>query len=486
MRTMASRWGFRQWDDRIGDGIEAVLKRHHRRRLDKLGWLDALEPPRDDDWWSERTPVRSGNDLEVLVDGGHALPVMEQAIKSATRSVHIANWHASPDFCLTRGPDSKSLRDLLAEMAEKVDVRLLMWAGPPVPAFQPTRKVVREAKAEFERDSRVRCALDSRERTMHCHHEKIMIIDDELAFVGGIDFTALEGDRYDDSDHRPRQALRWHDVAVQLRGPVVADVAQHFNDRWREIAEETLPTPTPPEPAGELDVQMVRTVPEKTYDFLPRGEFTILQAYVRALRAAEHFIYLENQFLWSPEIVDVLADKLEHPPTDDFRVLLLLPTKPSNGRDTTRGQLGRLVDVDGDSNRLLATTVIGHPGEEAAPVYVHAKVGIVDDRWLTIGSGNLNEHSLFNDSELNVVACDETLARETRLRLWAEHTERPIEEIGGEPCQVIDEIWRPIAEEQEKRRNDGLTYTHRLTMLPHISRRVDRLEGPVRGLLVDG
>ena len=62
-------------------------------------------------------------------------------------------------------------------------------------------------------------------------------------------------------------------------------------------------------------------------------------------------------------------------------------------------------------------------------MYVHAKIGIVDDAWLTLGSANLNEHSLFNDTEMNVLICDPALARETRLRLWSEHLERPIDEV---------------------------------------------------------
>ena len=119
-------------------------------------------------------------------------------------------------------------------------------------------------------------------------------------------------------------------------------------------------------------------------------------------------------------------------------------------------------------------------------MYVHAKVGIVDDRWLTIGSANLNEHSLLNDSEMNVLTCDAGLARDTRLRLWSEHTEQPVEALDGDPGEVIDAVWRTIAEEQARLDREGQPRTHRLTMLDHVSRRTDRLEGPIRGLLVDG
>lgn len=472
-------------DDWIGEAIERAHRRHHDRRLGRVGWGEVLEPV-ERGWWSTRAETRSGNDATVLIDGEQALSAMQEAIAGAQESVHIAGWHSSPDFKLTRGEDVPTLRDLLADVAERVPVRLLLWAGPPVPAFQPTRKVVKAAREEFMRDCQVVCALDDREYLMHCHHEKIVIIDGTLAFVGGIDFTDLEGDRHDHTSHPPRGPLGWHDAAVRLQGPAVADVADHFVRRWTEITGEELASPPPPPPAGDMEIQVLRTVPEKVYDFLPRGEFTILDAYLRALRSAERFIYLENQFLWSPEVVDVLAYRLKHPPCDDFRVLLVLPVKPANGRDTTRGQMSILAAADARAKRLLATTISAQRGDPEAAVYVHAKIGIIDDRWLTIGSGNLNEHSLFNDTEMNLLTCDTALARQTRLRLWAEHTERSIEDVSGEPHRVIDELWRPIATEQSRLDDAGLERTHRLTLLPMVSKRRDRLEGPMRGLLVDG
>jgi phosphatidylserine/phosphatidylglycerophosphate/cardiolipin synthase-like enzyme len=471
-------------DERVGDGLEHVLCAHHERRLRRLGWGDVLEPTGER--FSGRAPIRHGNRLEVLVDGQEALPEIESAIRGARSHVHIANWHASPDFRLTREPDALTLRDLLAATAQRVDVRMLLWAGPPLPAFQPTRGLVRAQQKKFTENTAVRCLLDARERTMHCHHEKLVIVDDEVAFVGGVDFTALEGDRHDSAEHPPNRPICWHDLMTRLHGPVVADVANHFRQRWTEVADEDLPEPTPPEPAGTTSVQFLRTVPDKTYAFAPRGEFTILDAYLRALRSARKLIYLENQFLWSPEIAEVLMDKLCNPPADDFRIVLLLPRKPSNGADTTRGQLGRLLDADDGNRRLIATTLNTHDGDATAPVYVHAKLGIVDDEWMTIGSANLNEHSLFNDTEVNVATDDRELIHSTRLRLWAEHLQHPVAELDKDPAEVVDTLWRPIAEEQAAREADGDRRTHRLTLLPQVSRRAGRLQGPLRGLLVDG
>ena len=138
------------------------------------------------------------------------------------------------------------------------------------------------------------------------------------------------------------------------------------------------------------------------------------------------------------------------------------------------------------AGRFLVATIAARSGGLAGPLYVHAKIGIVDDTWLTVGSANLNEHSFVNDTEMNVVTCDPRLARETRLRLWAEHLERSIEEVSGEPAAVVDALWRPIAGEQLERRRRGEPLTHRLLELPGVSRRSMALLGPVHSLLVDG
>ena len=159
----------------------------------------------------------------------------------------------------------------------------------------------------------------------------------------------------------------------------------------------------------------MRTVPERIYAGLGRGEFSILESYLRAIRSAERLVYLESQFLWSPELVGELERKLRRPPDDRFRLVVLLPVKPNNGRDDTRGQLGKLAAADDGAGRFLACT-LRQRGADASPVYVHAKIGIVDDRWLTLGSANLNEHSLLNDTEVNIATWDEQLARATRLR----------------------------------------------------------------------
>ncbi len=474
-------------DGWAGEGLERTIAAHHRRRLKRAGRLAQLDPPHESSLWvAGDPPPRAGCELELLIDGAQALPAIAEALANARSYVHIAGWHITPAFGLTRDQNAQRLRDLLGELAERIEVRVLLWAGAPAPLFTPDRGAVRKVREELTRGTRVRCELDQHERPMHCHHEKLVIIDGELAFVGGIDLTSLGGDRYDTNEHPMRGRLGWHDAASRLRGPAVADVADHFRARWQAVTGEELASAPAPDAAGTHEVQVVRTIPEKVYPFMRQGDFRILEAYTRALRSARQFVYLESQFLWSQQIVEILSEKLRKPPSDEFRVIVLLPAKPNNGADTTRGQLGALAAADDGEHRFLACTISARSGGLRGPLYVHAKIGIVDDHWLTIGSANLNEHSFFNDTEVNVVACDAELARSTRLRLWAEHLERPVEELSGTPAEIFDELWRPIASEELERRKRDDPPTHRLQELPGVSRRAMALLGPIDSLLVDG
>ena len=99
---------------------------------------------------------------------------------------------------------------------------------------------------------------------MHCHHEKTIVIDERVAFVGGIDLTSESGDRYDSSQHPARGHSRLARRCASVVGPGVADVAEHFRMRWHEVTGETL-YHRPHEQAGEIELQIVRTVPERIY-----------------------------------------------------------------------------------------------------------------------------------------------------------------------------------------------------------------------------
>jgi len=189
-----------RFDAALGDGIERAMMHHHLRRLRRLGHLNAIAPATEGLWARTSVPPREGNALEVLIDGANALPRMAEAIRNARHHVHVCSWHLEPDF--DPGPrKSTPVKELLADAAERVPVRVLVWAGAPVPVFQPRRGLVKQERDRLVKGTKIQCELDAHGRKMHCHHEKLVIVDDELAFVGGIDLTALAGDRYDFNAH---------------------------------------------------------------------------------------------------------------------------------------------------------------------------------------------------------------------------------------------------------------------------------------------
>ena len=147
-------------DRHLGAAVSRAVRAHHRRRLERIGWLGALDAPRGD-WAAGDPQPRPGGSLDVLIDGAEALPWMVAELERAESHVHIAGWFFSPDFALTRAGEPTILRNLLAELAERVEVRVLVWAGAPLPLFRPSRGTVREdAREPLRRDEdslRARC-----------------------------------------------------------------------------------------------------------------------------------------------------------------------------------------------------------------------------------------------------------------------------------------------------------------------------------------
>ena len=197
----------------FGGTVSQLVCDHHHRRLRRVGWECALDPP-PGGWAAGEPPPRPGNAVELLIDGAHALPAIADELQQARSHVHLTGWYFTPGFALRRDGEPAILRNLLAELAERVDVRVLAWAGAPLPLFRPSRRDVREMRAELTRNTRIQCRLDAKERPLHCHHEKTIVIDDRIAFVGGIDLTSEAGDRYDTNEHPSRAQRR---LARRLR-----------------------------------------------------------------------------------------------------------------------------------------------------------------------------------------------------------------------------------------------------------------------------
>ena len=117
-------------DSLVGDGIEAAVKFKHRRRLERLGWGHVFSPTGPGVFAQGEPPPREGCRLEVLVDGANALPLLAQAMAEAKSFVHVTGWHLEPAFVLRRDEKRHTpIGVLLAELAERIDVRVLVWSG---------------------------------------------------------------------------------------------------------------------------------------------------------------------------------------------------------------------------------------------------------------------------------------------------------------------------------------------------------------------
>ncbi len=435
----------------------------HRSRAPRHGPGEQIASPEasatwwggDDRWFPSGTPPRAHNSVTALVDGERFLAALHEALVGAREYVYVAGWCLTPDIPLLRAHEetmiATRLLDLLSQTAARVPVRVLLWSGT-VAILQPTTKLMEEVQTTFAREGRgdLRCVLDRSAHFSHCHHQKAIVVDGQVAFVGGMDLTTFSGDRWD----TPAHALR--------AGPELARRAATDRRRGSGRCRAKLPRAVarddgrgrPPPPRTGVRVVMADAGADRTHDparylrIRPAGEFGIHHAYLRAIRRARRLIYLENQYLWSPVIVDALIAAMDRERDGPFRIVIVLPAHAYDGKWDNDKHVQKLQEADkgrGMVSVYSPYTSGPNSGRRAwtyRPVYVHAKVGIFDDEWFTVGSANLNNRGLVTDSEMNAVVCDTEMARDLRIALWAEHLALPRMQVAQtDPIEAIDRLW---------------------------------------------
>ncbi len=450
--------------------LRALVERpFHHRRQPQLG--RTYQRPADA-WWAgdERwfpgdTPPRQGNHLTPLIDGEQAMRAMYEAMDQARASIYIAAWFLTPELRLIRPPNDpvdppqgkggpEAFLTLIARKADEVDVRILMWPGSALGKFNH-RRAKAAHRMLVRANPRLRARLDRHDKLSHCHHQKALVVDGRVAFVGGLDVTAFDADRWDVQAHTFREGRNWHDCHMKIEGPCVADVAANFVQRWNAVAPHD-PAPLAPAPApiaGGVEAQVQRTIARGVYPFAPEGIFGIAYAYLHAIGQAERFIYLESQYLWSPEIADALCDALRR----GVHVVIVLPAHPNVGKADSDRHVEELLRADDGHGCFHPYTLYTSWYDEERqryhyrPVYVHAKVAVIDDRWCTVGSANLNGRGMASDSEINVSTSSHDVARTLRVQLWAEHLSCPVEAIRDEDAlPILTGRWADAAAEQQR------------------------------------
>jgi phosphatidylserine/phosphatidylglycerophosphate/cardiolipin synthase-like enzyme len=407
----------------------------------------------------------AGNRVDPLIDGETAFQAMHEAFIATADDgyIYITGWDMVPDIHLLKrssGPASQIQTVLGGARRRGVDVRILLWHGNAITIpGRPHRGGL--GQAVWEGFPWANIFTDNKTRGPGSHHQKTAAVrtsKELISFIGGIDLTA---DRWDTHAHRFRDpdadyevpgGQPWHDVQARIRGPAAADVETNFRHRWNDtrivrpspLPPVTFPSPTPPAPThprpgpvagGTHIVQMLRTFPRAAtalgvdwpYDFAPTGELGHLRAYLNAIGNARDYIYIEDQYMISDDIISPAIAAAMRRSAHLQVVLVTAPQPDTPPRDAfdfhQNAFLARLRAVD--PTRVQIFDLLNGTG---TGIYCHAKVCIIDDIWAIIGSCNMSTRSLTHDSEIGIVVLDETIergrrkfARDLRIDLWAEH-----------------------------------------------------------------
>lgn len=390
----------------------------------------------------------------LLLDGAAYFDALRSALLQARRSVIIVGWDIDSRVRL-RGADQSTtddgpedLRDFLEYLVERrqdLAIHLLLWDYSILYALE--REPLPALNLDWRTPSRVVVKLDDALPMGASHHQKIVVIDDTLAFCGGIDLTV---NRWDTPDHEPRDPRRkgpsgktygpFHDAQLVVDGEAAACLGELVRERWRRATDDELEAadvepiwPEGVEPDFEaVEVGVARTLPA---DDDQSRVTEVRRLYLESIRQAERYIYIENQYLTVDAVAEELAARLREIP--GLEVVIVTPRRPHGWLETKTmgvGQARFMAQFDGD---LRARVRFCYPsvstGDEDTAIMVHSKLMIVDDRLLRVGSSNLNNRSMGLDSEcdLAIEAQDDDHRRGIRdllCRLLSHHTGREPQE----------------------------------------------------------
>lgn len=305
----------------------------------------------------------------------------------------------------------------LCDSQPQLQIYLLMWDHAYLYALE---RETWQARIWENIHPRIHFVFDNRHLFGGSHHEKLCIIDGRIAFCGGID---LCDERWDSPQHLfydPRRSLDWksekhgpyHDLAVQVTGPICEKLQNHIAKRWRALCE----IPFPSSPRHRVSTLQGTYSGHRVYlsrtsiPIAPSSDDTSLIREVEFLfrdliLSAERRIILEGQYYWSPQINDFLIGQVLKMKNREFEIFLILTDLEKTNTPTSRmaPYQYQLLQKLKKIARLSGTRLIcGTPYVLSRPIYIHSKVLIIDDRYLSIGSANLATRALRLDTELNL------------------------------------------------------------------------------------
>lgn len=391
----------------------------------------------------------------LLPDGESYLPAMREAIENARQSILLLGWDFDPTVPLDPAAGGMPLCELFHRvLSRRPDLRVHVLIWDMTFAYAVQRRDRPQHAARWLPAS-VRYRLDGGHPRGASHHQKVLVVDDAVAFCGGADFTR---NRWDTAAHRsgdPRRRTRdgrlyapRHEVMAAMDGSAAAALGNYVRQRWHEAGGELLQPVTAdadPWPDG-LPPDLVDVTVGISRTAAPwggRAEIREVEALlVRAIETARHWIYCENQYITAPVLRQALARRLAEP---DGPEILIVGPRHSGGSldrlamDRARKALVQHLRAADSHRRFRAAAPVTSSGEA---IMVHSKVMVVDDVLLRVGSANLNNRSLGLDTECDVsieAPADDEAPRRGILsvlsRLLGEHA-------GCDPGQLENAIRR--------------------------------------------
>lgn len=409
--------------------------------------------PGDDCWRIARATQAS-----VVIDADVYFRHARAAMLKARKRIMLIGWDFDARISLVREEEADDgapviIGDLIRWLVERnpdLEIFLLRWdVGAIKSMFRPSNLI---ATLQWMAHPRITVKLDGHHPPAGSHHQKIVVIDDCFAFCGGIDMT---GDRWDTRHHRDEEPGRrhpdgspygpWHDATTALKGPIAAALGDHARMRWKGAGgDDLLPVEGEsdcwPDALAvqfeDVDIAIARTAP--TMD--DQDELTeIERLYLHQIAAAKRCIYAESQYFASRRIAEAIAARLDE--ADGPDIVIINPQQADGwleqqAMDTARARLYEALKARDKHGRFR----IYHPfTTRGAPIYVHAKILIVDDRLIRVGSSNMNNRSMRLDTECDVTI-DTALAHNDgrqatiltiRDDLIAEHLDLPRERVAA-------------------------------------------------------
>jgi phosphatidylserine/phosphatidylglycerophosphate/cardiolipin synthase-like enzyme len=405
----------------------------HKNSID--GWLvthSTLNPANGDPVF-----LYKGNEIKHFVDGDTMFPAVTQGAIDATQSINLMGLffdvnngfisQFKPDFNPSNPPSANCKSGMQATLEEELKKKTampvnVMMTNIPLSANDTVTEV-----REFFENTNVKTAYFKKGFCLL--HSKAIILDGVKAILMGSPLKQFyfSGSGHAIHDARHKGSLN-HDVSIQVEGPAVAQINKTFATVWKSTKEpltmftlDNIPEKSGDENSSIASVQVLRTLPAANYnpslpgdEDLPHGETGILEAYQRAINNAERFIYIENQYFTSPDIIDALIFRMKDSSKSKLEIIIVLPFKPDLPGYPDRhvdniNQLGSVAKANG--HKLAAYTMWsrsekavsgGNKEFQIMPVYVHSKMAIIDDTWATVGSANLDGTSM-NHHEIDLL-----------------------------------------------------------------------------------